>query len=156
MYKLSSLILFLNLILATLITYADDRMYGVAAMSLANNCLAQNESFTRDAFRKMFLETQEDQKLEILKGLPKEEVERRYQQAIWGLVESPWAVCVRKKQWFSKSLCDDFIPVVMSQSVEKAPELVKKHFNEIQANKAAFDWMEKSFGSKAPSVSCPE
>ena len=77
-------------------------MYGVAAMSLANNCLAQNESFTRDAFRKMFLETHEDQKLEILKGLPKEELERRYQQAIWGLVESPWAVCVRKNNGSQK------------------------------------------------------
>ena len=161
--------MFLALVLTHNSAQAEDSR-SIAALSIAlmNTCLAQDPTQARLVLDRMVVEltnetfwkdVPEDERAAMRKyqsSMPPELRERNYNAAISSFVESEWAVCVRRKQWLSKELCQDFLSYFRRQAFENLSPVFDKHRSEIKSKAELFTYMEKSFGRKQPTTSCPE
>lgn len=84
--------------------------------------------------------------------------EQRVQRMRTMLQESPWAACVRRKQWISAAFCRDILEGARGGR-SRTVAAMEKHTQEIGRLKPMFDYFEAAFpvgGEEQPNApACP-
>ncbi len=115
-------------------------------MPLVLTCAAQDGSYSRVIWNGMMHEppgsTAQD----------REETERTFNER---LVMSPWATCVRQRQWVSTSLCSA-IAAAMSQREQDIRPALNSHREEVAELQHVFVYHEAAYFSKIDDPPCPK
>lgn len=146
----------------------DPRAALLLGMGLMNACLAQDAAVAKAVLDRMVIGFDDrafwngvpDQEREAMakyqSSFPSELRSQQHKQAIFTFVESEWAACVRKKQWLSKKLCEDFLPYFKNQDFQSLPIAFERNLSEIKSKEELFTYTNNSFGRPAPAASCPQ